>query len=117
MSYQPDENELVTDSINAIEERLNEFKRGFPKASKGMKKRLLRSLLKQVILTPEGLTIFMPLADGFEVPNHQIQLVKVLGQHNVQNSEFSIIKKVSGDDSNLVVLSSDIGKFGDHERD
>ncbi len=117
LNYQPDGNELVTDSINAIEERLNEFKRGFPKASKGMKKRLLRSLLKQVILTPEGLTIFMPLADGFEIPNHQMQLVKVLGSNNVQNSEFSIIKKASGDASNLVVLSSDIGKVGDHGKD
>lgn len=59
----------------------------------------------------------MPLADGFEVLNHQMQLVQVIGQNNVQNSEYSIIKKASGDDSNLVVLSSDIGKVGDHGKD
>ena len=55
----------------------------------------------------------MPLADGFEIPSHQMQLVRVLGKKQYKDYNFSIIKRASGDDSKLVVLRSDIGQLGD----
>ena len=78
-----------------------------------MQKRLLKKLLKQVVLTPQGLHIFMSLADGVEIPNHQIKLVHFKGYKEQETPSVAITKRASGDDSNLSVLGSDNGKFGD----
>lgn len=112
LSDDHEQRELVSDSVKLIKENLHDFKKGFNKAPKGMKKRLLRSLLKQVVLTPKGLSIFMPLADGMEIPNHQVQLVKVINDKNEQNPVIAIARKASSEESNLLVLGSDIGKNG-----
>lgn len=106
-------NELVSESTQVIAQRLHEFERGFRKAKGSMKKRLLRKVLKQVVVTSEGLSIFMSLADGEEIPNHQLKLVRVPGPESEKKSALALTRKASGGDSKLSVGSSDIGKNGD----
>jgi site-specific DNA recombinase len=113
LSDMPDRQELVAESRRLIEERLNEFANGFKKANGAMKKRLLKRVLKQVLLSSEGLTIYMLLADQMDIPNHQIQLVEEKDSAKSEPSSTVLMKKASGDDSKLSVLSSDIGKNGD----
>ncbi len=112
LSDVPDRNQLIAESRRLIEERLQEFQRGFKKAPGAMKKRFLRRVLKQVVVSSEGLTIFMLLADQADIPNHQIQLIKDSGPSD-ESQSIGLTKKASGYDSNLLVLSSDIGKNGD----
>jgi site-specific DNA recombinase len=113
LSSGTDQDELVKDSINLIQESLRDFQRGFAKAQGSMKKRLLRKLLKQVVMTPDGFHIFMNLADGVEIPNHQIKLVRFENEKEQKVSPFGITQKASGDDSNLSIFRSDINKDGD----
>lgn len=108
-----DREEVIRESVQAISDRLREFQRGFRKAKGSMQKRLLKKLLKQVVLTPQGLHIFMSLADGVEIPNHQIKLVHFKGSKDQEAPSVVITKRASGDDSNLLVLGSDNGKFGE----
>ena len=109
----PDRQEFIAESLGLIEERLREFERGFKKAKGAMKKRLLRRLLKQVLVTPNGLKMFMLLADQEDVPNHQLKLVKSPNKEDPETPVYALTKMASGDDSKLQVLSSDIGKLGD----
>ncbi len=109
----PTRQEVASESTHAIGESLREFERGFRKATSAMKKRLLRKVLKQVVVTPKGLSIFMHLADGVEIPNHQLKLVKVSGSKNEQNPPIALARKASGDVSKLSVVCSDIDKDGD----
>lgn len=113
LEEKPDRLEFVIESIMLIDERLREFERGFKKAKGAMKKRLLRRLLKQVLVTPDGLKMFMLLADQEDVPNHQIKLVKATSKENPESLVYALTKKASGDDSKLSILRSDIGKVGD----
>ena len=108
MNKGSDRDEMVTESMNMIQDNLRDFKRGFTKANGSMKKRFIRKLLKQVIVTPDGIHIFMQLADGIEIPNHQTKLVQFGGPKATSESRFAITKKASGDDSNLEVLGSPI---------
>ena len=108
-----DQVELVRESVQVIQDNLRDFERGFRKAKGSMKKRLLRRLLKQVVLTPNGLHIFMQLADEMEIPNLQIKLIRFENKKDVNKPEFAITRKASGDDSNLQVFNSVIGKDGD----
>lgn len=109
LSRGADHEEMSKESVVTIQASLVDFQRGFTKAKGSMKKRLLKKLLKQVVIMPEGLHVFMELADTVEIPNHQIKLV----HFGAQNVSLAITKKASGDDSNLVVLRSDINKNGD----
>ncbi|MBL7670347.1 MAG: recombinase family protein [Bdellovibrionaceae bacterium] len=111
-----DEEDVIRESINIIQENLRGFGRGYAKAKGSMKKRLLKKLLKQVVLTPEGLHIFMQLADGVEIPNHKIKLIRFEGSEGQKKSPFAITQKASGDDSNLLVLRSDNDRNGDATR-
>lgn len=108
-----DQEELIKESVQVIQDNLREFERGFRKAKGSMKKRLLRRLLKQVVLSPNGLHIFMQLADGMEIPNLQIKLIRFENKKDAHNPQFAITRKASGDDSNLQVLGSVIRKDGD----
>ncbi len=65
----------IQESVVMISNRLNEFHRGFKKATDSMKKRLLRNILKQIVVSPEGLHIFVQLADWFETSNRQLCLI------------------------------------------
>ena len=58
------------DSVDMIKEGLRDFQRGFAKAKGSMKKRLLKKLLKQVVMMPQGFHVFMELVDPVEIPNH-----------------------------------------------
>jgi hypothetical protein len=111
-----DQEELIKESVQVIQYNLREFERGFRKAKGSMKKRLLRRLLKQVVLSPNGLHIFMQLADGMEIPNLQIKLIRFENKKDANNPKFAITRKASGDDSNLQVLGSVIRKDGDPTR-
>jgi site-specific DNA recombinase len=123
----PNQSDLAKESIIQIKEQLHELEVGFKKASVNMKKRLLKNVFKQLVLSSEGLTIFMPLADGMEVPNHMIKLIKSPDDSGNANSEshssedvephvkrpaFAITQKASGDDSDLLVLSLGNRKVG-----
>ncbi len=112
MSHDVDHEEMVKDSVGMIKEGLRDFQRGFAKAKGSMKKRLLKKLLKQVVMMPEGFHVFMELADTVEIPNHQIKLVR-FEESKEQISSLAIAQKASGDDSNLSVFRSDINKIGD----
>ena len=103
----------IKESVQLIANRLSEFRRGFNRANPQMKKRLLRYLLKQVVVSEEGLHIFMQMAYGVEVPNHQIKLIRVEGASENSRPEFALARRASGEVSNLSVLSSDIDKLGD----
>jgi len=105
MSSGADQDEAVKESVQIIKENLREFERAYRKAKGSMKKRLMRKLLKQVVLSPEGLHIFMQLADGIEIPNHQIKLIRFEGPKDEKNPQYALTRKASGDDSNLQVLS------------
>lgn len=108
-----EQEEAIKESVQIIQDNLREFERAYRKAKGSMKKRLLRKLLKQVVLSPEGLHIFMQLADGIEIPNHQIKLIRFEGSKDEKNPQYALTRKVSGDDSNLQVFNSVIGKLGD----
>ena len=108
-----DEEGIIRESANAIEENLRGFERGYAKAKGSMKKRLLKKLLKQVVVTPEGIYIFMQLADGVEIPNHKIKLIRFEGPEGQKKAPYAITQKASGDDSNLQVLRSDNNTNGD----
>lgn len=112
LSDKQGKNDLILDSVGMIGENLQNFERGFKKATKGMKKRLLRSTIKQAVLTPEGLSIFMTLADGMDIPAHQMQLVRFEQNKNEQKTELALARKASAEDSNLLSIGSDIGKIG-----
>lgn len=116
MNSGADQEELIKESVQVIQDNLREFERGYKKAKGSMKKRLMRKLLKQVVLSPQGLHIFMQLADGIEIPNHQIKLISSGGSEGEGNGTIAITRKASGDDSNLLVLNSVIGKLGDSSR-
>ncbi|HEY8269357.1 MAG TPA: hypothetical protein VIG33_00590 [Pseudobdellovibrionaceae bacterium] len=111
LDEQSDAREFVRESIEGVSKNLNDFKRGFVKAKGSLKKRLLRRLLKQVVLTSEGLLVFMYLADGSDIPNHQIKLVKELDKKTNEIEAIYLTRKASGDDSNLSVLRSPIGRI------
>ena len=116
MSNGAERQEGIKESVQIIQDNLREFERAYRKAKGSMKKRLLRKLLKQVILSPEGLHIFMQLADGIEIPNHQIKLIRFEGLKDERNPQYVLTRKASGDDSNLQVFNSVIGKLGDLTR-
>lgn len=113
MSSGAEQEEAIKESVQIIKENLREFERAYRKAKGSMKKRLLRKLLKQVVLSPEGLHIFMQLADGAEIPNHQIKLIRFEGLKDEKNPQYALSRKASGNDSNLQVINSVIGKLGD----
>lgn len=82
-----------------------------------MKKQLLRRILKQILVTPEGLKVYMLLAGQEDIPNHQL---KVMREENVGGNKtplYALMKRVSGDDSKLQVVRSDIEMDGDHGKD
>lgn len=108
-----DEEAVIRESIDLIEENLRGFERGYTKAKGSMKKRLLKKVLKQVVMTPEGIYIFMQLADGVEIPNHKIKLIRFEDREGQKKAPFAITQKASGDDSNLLVLRSDNNINGD----
>lgn len=105
LSQGTEHEEMVKESIAMIDESLLGFQRGYAKAKGSMKKRLLKKLLKQVVMMPEGFHVFMELADTVEIPNHQIKLVRFENAKEPQNGSLAITKKASGDDSNLEVLA------------
>lgn len=86
MSSGAEQEEAIKESVQIIQDNLREFERAYRKAKGSMKKRLLRKLLKQVVLSPEGLHIFMQLADGIEIPNHQIKLIRFEGSKDEKKS-------------------------------
>lgn len=110
---QPEQTQLVSESKQEIEERLKEFERGFKKANGAMKKRLIRRVLKQVLVTPEGLKMYMLLAGQEDIPNHQLKLVREESVGGDKTPLYALTKRASGDDSKLSVLRSDIRKIGD----
>lgn len=57
----PDQTQIISESRQEIGERLRDFEKGFRKANGAMKKRLIRRVLKQVLVTPEGLKMYMLL--------------------------------------------------------
>jgi hypothetical protein len=103
--------ELVESVVKNFENNLIEFKNAFPKAKGSLKKRLLTKLLKQVVLSPQGLHIFIQLADGVEIPQSQIKLIRFENKKGPNNPIFAITKKAVGDDSNLEISSSSIDKW------
>lgn len=105
LSGDTDQELMVKEAIQMIKENLRDFENGYRKAKGYLKKRLLRKLLKQVVLSPEGLHIFMNLADGVEIPNHQIKLVRLDGADSEKKTQIAITRKASGDDSNLQVFN------------
>jgi hypothetical protein len=52
------------------------------------------------------------LADGVEIPSHQIKIIRIEDRKNQKGNSIAITKKASGDDSNLMFISSDIDKTG-----
>lgn len=101
---------LVNDTIKGIKARLNEIEKGFTKASRPMKKRLLNNLLKQLILTPEGLHIKIYMADGFEIPIKKIpsNVIEIGSKSHTEDGSGGF-----GSFSNLSVSGSDINRLGD----
>ena len=117
LDEKPERAQFVAESVQLIAERLRELERGFKKAGGAMKKRLLRRVLKQVLVTPEGLKMYMLLAGQEDIPNHQIKLIKESDSKTPETPIYALTKKASGDDSKLQVLSSDNGAYGDHGLD
>ncbi len=111
-----DQAEVISASVSLVQSNLRDFQRGFVKAKGSMKKRLIRKLLKQVVITADGIHIFMQLADGVEIPNHQIKLLRFEEPESGAVSPFVTTKKAFGSDSNLEVLGSDNDKVGDSSR-
>ena len=104
--------ELAKESAQIIGGRLQEFQRGFNKAKAAMKKRLLKNLLKQIVVSADGLHIFMCVADKAEIPAHQIKLIHFEGKKDNNLARFAIAKRASGDFSKLSYGRSDIRKHG-----
>ncbi|HEY8269829.1 MAG TPA: recombinase family protein [Pseudobdellovibrionaceae bacterium] len=113
LSRQDSKGDFVRASVNSIKERLDEFAKGFSKANGNLKKRLIRRALKQLVLTREGLSIFFHLADGEEISGHKLQLVRDETSKAEKTKALFLTKRASGDDTNLSILRSDIGKHGD----
>ncbi len=101
--------ESIHHALSSVKESLELFKRGFAKATGATKKRLLRKLLKQLVITPEGLHIFMNFAHDELAPQRQLELIRVKDQKGSEKSEFLLKKK----GSNEQVLRSSIIKHGD----
>lgn len=55
----------------------------------------------------------MQLADGMENTNLHIKLIRFENKKDANNPQFALTRKASGDDSNLLVANSVIGKLGD----
>ncbi len=55
----------------------------------------------------------MQLADGMEIPNLQAKHIRFENKKDAHNPQFAITRKASGDDSNLQVFNSVIGKLGE----
>lgn len=53
----------VQGALSSVRDSLDLFKRDFTKATGATKKRLLSRLFKQLIITPEGLHVFMNFAN------------------------------------------------------
>ena len=101
-------NESIQESLSNVKESLDLFKKGFAKATGASKKRLLRRLLKQLVITPEGLHIFMNFAHEELASQRQLELIRVKDSNSSKKSEFVLKKKVS----NEQVSGSLIGKNG-----
>ncbi len=117
LTAQRESEELVKQSVQLISERLSDFRRGFAKARPAMKKMLLKKLLKQVLVSEDGLHIFMLLADGVDIPNHQIKLIRLEGAKKDSRPQFALVQRASGDGCNVTVHGSVIGKLGGPDRD
>lgn len=107
------ENDYCRESLKKVESNLKEFERGFYKAKGPMKKMLIRKLLKQIVLTKDQLHIFILLADGNELPNHQIKLIQFKHEKEQKKSPIALFRKAAGDDSKPLFLCSDNNKSGD----
>jgi site-specific DNA recombinase len=53
----------IPNLVNGLRELINEFKRGFKKATPAMKRRLLRKVMKGIVLTSRGLEISFHVED------------------------------------------------------
>ncbi len=109
----PEQTQIISEDIQAIADGMQEFERGFKKAKGAMKKQLLRRILKQILVTPEGLKVYMLLAGQEDIPNHQL---KVMREENVGGNKtplYALMKRASGDNSKLQVFRSDIEMDGD----
>ena len=109
----PERTQIVSESTQEISERLHGFARGFKKAGGAMKKRLIRRALKQVLVTPEGLKMYMLLAGQEDIPNHQLKLVREESLGDNKTPLYVLTRRASGEDSKLVVLRSDNELIGD----
>lgn len=103
----------IQESVVMISNRLNEFHRGFKKATDSMKKRLLRNILKQIVVSPEGLHIFVQLADWFETSNRQLCLIRHEGDNCPEKNHISLGFKSDFGGSNLLIYRSSIKEIGE----
>lgn len=113
LNEEADLGEVVVESRELIRERLNEFKKGFAKAKGSMKKRLIRQILKQVVLGEKGLTMFMNLADGSDIPNHQLQLAKERSPKKNDSEVIYLTRKASSHDTKPSIHGSSNDWVGD----
>ncbi len=115
LSHQEDSIDSVAESVQSIRDHLNEFTRGFAKATGAQKKRLLRRLIKQLVLSKEGISIFYQLADEDETPGHKLQLVRDESQGNGKPPGFYLRKAGEEKVPKLSVFCSSIRKRGEPE--
>ena len=113
LSRLDEKEDRVKESVELITNRLNAFYRGFQKSNESMKKRLIRGLLKQVVVSNEGLHVFVHLADGFEVSARQLCLIRYEADSSANKMQYYLGHKDAVGDSNLSVFSSVISKNGD----
>lgn len=103
----------VAQSAQYIRSSFVEFDKGFDKAPMGLKKRLVRNTIKQIVLAQDKLALWFYTDEDEKGPNsRQLNLVKD------EASEVGV-SLVSGADftgSNLLVKGSLIGRFGDRGR-
>lgn len=99
--------------IQLIKQRMSDFMQGFKKANPNFKKRLLRRMIKQLVLTTEGLSIFYYLAEDDETPGHKMQLVRDEGAKDEKLDQFFLVGAAKAGTPNLSASRSDIGKDGD----
>lgn len=103
----------IQESVVMISHRLNEFHRGFKRANDSIKKRLVKNVLKQVVVSPEGLHIFVQLADWFDVSNRQLCLIRYEGAECPDKEQILLGLKAENRDSNLLVFRSLINEIGE----
>lgn len=92
-----------------IQERIEDFERGFRKSPPAVQKRLIRRTIKHIAVDSDKLAIWFFMSDADDIPGRKLKLVRderANGGLALVSGDFVAVPKLS-------VASSDIGRIGD----